>query len=99
MSRESVAGQPVGASIGVGPRLRSVGVWQRWQSLRGDILRHVHECDRLGECLTVDKLANDLDEALGLVERRVQELQSLRLLCVHADRRIELPTSSRRMCG
>lgn len=101
MSENFASGQsaPVftNASQRVPPHARSP--WQLWRSLRSDILRHLHECDRLGVSITVEKLAEELDEALGLVERRAQELQNLQLVCLHADRRIELQTGSRRKCG
>lgn len=63
------------------------------------MLRHIHECDRLGAPLTLDKLAEDLDEALGLVERRALELRSLRLIHWDQDRRIELGATPQRLCG
>lgn len=75
------------------------GVWQRWRSLHDDILRHVHACDRLGIVVTIDLLAEELDEALGLVERRTEELQSLQLISCGRDRRIELDSGSRLRCG
>ncbi|MEO0530476.1 MAG: hypothetical protein AAF266_07825 [Planctomycetota bacterium] len=82
---------------------RSVGpansVWQRWRSLHDDILRHMRACDRLGIDVTIDQLAEELDEALGLVERRAEELQSLRVISVGKDRRVELGPGSRRLCG
>ncbi|TWT98006.1 hypothetical protein Pla108_21610 [Botrimarina colliarenosi] len=76
-----------------------VRVWQRWRSLYDDILAHVRACDRLGVDLTVGQLAEELDEALGLVERRLEELGSLQILYCHGDGRIELDSGYRRMCG
>ncbi len=75
------------------------GVWQRWRSLHDDILRHVRACDRLGINLTVGQLAEELDEALGLVERRLEELVSLQLLQFRSDGCIESDPGSRLMCG
>ncbi|TWT77845.1 hypothetical protein Pla123a_16410 [Posidoniimonas polymericola] len=106
----SVSGLPLSfpSSVAVGPpqpaprapaHARQGSVWQRWASLRSDILRHIHACDQSGKALTIDQLAADLDEALGLVERRTQELQSLRLIRCHEDRRIELEPGSQLKCG
>lgn len=81
------------------PSNRVIDVWQRWRSLHDDILRHVRACDRLGITLTVEQLADELDEARGLVERRVEELHSLQLITSHRDGRVELDTSSQRLCG
>lgn len=78
---------------------RGTDVWQRWRSLHDDILRHVRACDRLGIDLTAERLAEELDEALGLVERRLEELRSLQLISWGGDRRIELDIGSRLMCG
>lgn len=101
MSEEQRSGQTVNLPVDSRPRFspRPAGAWQRWSSLRGDILRHLHSCDSAGASVTVDQLAEQLDEALGLVERRAEELESLRLVRFHPDRRIELYPASRQMCG
>ena len=88
-----------------GPRARSLPsvspspVWRQWRSLRGDMLRRLHECDRRGVTVTLDQLADDLDEALGLIERRAAELQAPQLVHCHSDRRIEVVTGAARKCG
>lgn len=101
MLSPTVSGQPLRLPLcsRAPSTLRSNSVWQRWRSLHDDILRHARACDRLGIELTIAQLAEELDEALGLVERRVEELSSLQLVQVQKDGRIELDTGSQRMCG
>lgn len=77
----------------------SARVWQRWRALHDDILNHVRACDRLNVELTAGQLAEELDEALGLVERRLEELSSLQIVYCHSDGRIELDSGYRLMCG
>lgn len=105
MQGQAISGQSVffPRPINVLPITRSCartnGVWQRWRSLHDDLLRHIHACDRLGIEITINQLAEELDEALGLVERRIEELQSLQLICVDKERRVELDPGSRLRCG
>lgn len=74
-------------------------IWRRWRSLHHDILAHVRACERLGVELTVERLADELDEARGLVERRTRELASLQLVCLEDDGRVLPDHGARRMCG
>lgn len=101
MLSPAVSGQPLRLALRTHTpsALRANSVWQRWRSLHDDILRHVRACDCLGIELTIEQLAEELDEALGLVERRTEELCSLQLIQVHKDGRIELDACSQRMCG
>ena len=87
---------PPGRSPGAGTRVGG----RRWRSLREEVLGHVRSRrDLQGVELTIERLADELDEALGLVERRVEELRWLGLVSVSAEGRIEPIVSPLPMVG